>query len=121
MKTPEERQMFFNVSMSMRSFWWTQLYLNLFQHLHNLFHLMRYTMRQTHVPPNIIRSTKLRGAQHSPELAFRSTDFCVPENLIFSALPSRLPKSQILTFFSKKFAKNQLRNIPQKTLFCLIS
>ena len=32
-------------------------------------------------------STKLWGAQRSTELAFRSTDFHVPENLIFLALP----------------------------------
>ena len=43
-------------------------------------------MRQTSVPPNDTRSTKLRGTQGSPELAFRSTNFCVPENLIFLAL-----------------------------------
>ena len=35
---------------------------------------------------NVTRSAKLRGAQRSPELAFRSTDFRVPENLIFLAL-----------------------------------
>ena len=43
-------------------------------------------MRGTHVPPNVTRSTKLRGAQHSPEFAFKCTDFCVPENLVFPAL-----------------------------------
>ena len=43
-------------------------------------------MRQTHVPPNVTRSTKLGNRQHFPELAFRSTDFHVPENLIFPAL-----------------------------------
>ena len=43
-------------------------------------------MRQTHVTPNVTRTTKLRGAEHSPELAFRSTDFRVPGNLIFPAL-----------------------------------
>ena len=34
--------MFLNVSMSMRSFWWIQLHINLFQHLsfHNIFHLV---------------------------------------------------------------------------------
>ena len=32
-------------------------------------------------------STKLWGAQRSTELAFRSTDFHAPENLIFLALP----------------------------------
>ena len=39
----------------------------------------RYTMRQ-------IRSKKLQGAQPSPELGLRSTEFCAPENLIFPAL-----------------------------------
>ena len=43
-------------------------------------------MRRTGVLPNITRSTKLRGAQRSPEIAFRRTDFCVRENLIFPAL-----------------------------------
>ena len=43
-------------------------------------------MRQTHVSANSTRRTKLRGAQCSPEFAFRSTDFCVPENLIFPVL-----------------------------------
>ena len=43
-------------------------------------------MRRTCVPPNVTRSTKLRGAQHSPELAFRNTASCVPENQIFPAL-----------------------------------
>ena len=43
-------------------------------------------MRRTRVPPNVTRSTKLRGGQRSRELAFKSTDFLVPENLIFLAL-----------------------------------
>ena len=43
-------------------------------------------MRQTPAPPNITRSTLLEGVQCSPELVFGSMDFCVPENLIFSAL-----------------------------------
>ena len=43
-------------------------------------------MRRTRVPPNVTGSTKLRGAQRSPKLSFRSTDFRVPENLIFPAL-----------------------------------
>ena len=46
----------------------------------------RYAMRRTSVPPNVTRSTKLRGAQGSPELAFRSKVFRVPENIIFLAL-----------------------------------
>ena len=48
----------------------------------------RYTMRQTRVTPDITRSTKLQGAQHSPKLAFKNMDFCVTENLIFLALTS---------------------------------
>ena len=34
--------MFVNVPMSLRLFWWIQLYVNLFQHFyfHNLFHLV---------------------------------------------------------------------------------
>ena len=43
-------------------------------------------MRQTRVPPNVTRSTKLQGIQYSPELALRTMDFHVPENLIFPAL-----------------------------------
>ena len=43
-------------------------------------------MRETLVPPEVTRSTKLGGAEHSPELGFRSMDFRVPENLNFSAL-----------------------------------
>ena len=43
-------------------------------------------MTRTRVLPNIIRNTKLRQAKSSPETAFRSTDFRVPENLIFPAL-----------------------------------
>ena len=91
--------MFLNVSMWMTSFWWIQLYLNLFQHLffHSLFHYFiwytaRYTMRQTLVLANDTRSTILWGGQHCPELAFRNTDFSVPENLIFPALYSKTKK-----------------------------
>ena len=43
-------------------------------------------MRPTGVPCKVTRSTKLRGAQRSPELGLRSTAFRAPENLIFSAL-----------------------------------
>ena len=43
-------------------------------------------MRRTRVLPNATRSTELGGAQCSPELAFGSTEFLVPENLIFPAL-----------------------------------
>ena len=40
-------------------------------------------MSRKRVPHNVTRSTKLRGAQRSPELAFRGADFRVPENLMF--------------------------------------
>ena len=43
-------------------------------------------MRGMHVPCKVTRSTKLRGAQHSPKLGLESTDFCVQGNLIFPAL-----------------------------------
>ena len=43
-------------------------------------------MRRTRAPRKATRCTKLRGAQRSPELALRSTDFRAPENLIFPAL-----------------------------------
>ena len=39
-------------------------------------------MKRTCVSPNVKRSKKLRGTQHSPELPFRSTDPCVPDTLI---------------------------------------
>ena len=71
----------------MRSFWWIQLYMNLFQHLsfHNIFHSVQGTrgfqMRQIYnaacVPPKTSqgpRSTKLWDTKCSPELAFRSMD-----------------------------------------------
>ena len=45
-----------------------------------------YTVRPAHVPPKVTRKTKLRDTLCSPELSFRSTDFHVPENLIFPAL-----------------------------------
>ena len=45
-------------------------------------------MRRTRLPPKVARSRKLRGVQRSPELTFRSTDFRVPEILIFPALIS---------------------------------
>ena len=50
-----------------------------------IWYTARYTMRRTHVPPNVTRSAKLRDAQRS-KLAFRDTDFRVQVNLIFPAL-----------------------------------
>ena len=90
MKTPEERQCFLmSLSMSM-TFWWIQLYLTLVPHIsfhdHFTWYTVRYKIRQTHVPANGTTRTKSRGAQRSPEFAFRSMDFSVPENLIFPVL-----------------------------------
>ena len=48
----------------------------------------RYKMRRTRVPCKMTRSTKLWGAQRSPELGLRNMDFRAPENLIFPALQS---------------------------------
>ena len=70
----------------MRSFWWLQLYVNLFEHLsfHNLFHLVHGKMhnKANTCTSNVTRNTKLRGEQRSSELVFKGTEFCVPENLI---------------------------------------
>ena len=54
--------MFLNVSMSMRSFWWIQLYLHFFQHLsfHNLFHLVH---GEVHYEANMYLQTS-QGAQN---------------------------------------------------------
>ena len=43
-------------------------------------------MRRTRVPRKVTRSTELRGARRSPELALRSTEFRAPEHLNFSTL-----------------------------------
>ena len=70
-----------------------QLCLNLFQHLSLIYFIWctaRYNSIKTPVPTNNTRSAKLRGAQRSPELVFRSADLLLPENLIFPAL-IRLP------------------------------
>ena len=82
--------MFLNVSMSMRSFWWNSciwicfsIYTSI---IYFIWYTARYMMRWTRAPRNVTGSTKLWRAQCSPELAFRSTDFRVPENLIFPAL-----------------------------------
>ena len=43
-------------------------------------------MRRTRVPPTVTQITKLQGAQRFLEFDYRSTDFRVPENLIFRTL-----------------------------------
>ena len=58
-------------------------------------------MRRTRITPNVTRSTKLRGAQHSLELAFRSKDFRVSENLIFPVL-TRVLCMAILNKYASK-------------------
>ena len=92
MKTPEERQCFLMSSCQWgrsggHSCTWIcfNIYLSI---IYFIWYRTTYKMRQTRVPPNITRSTKLRGTQPSLQLAFRSMDFHVPENLIFSALYS---------------------------------
>ena len=66
------------------------MYPNLFQHLsfHNLFYLNHSEVHNgaKYVLPKVTRSPKLRSTQRFPELAFRRTDFRVPENLISPAL-----------------------------------
>ena len=89
MKIIEEHQCFLMSPFSMGLLWWMQLSLNLFQHFHFYWYMVRHTKRQTHVPPNVKRSTKLWGVQCSSESAFRSTDFYVPEKLIFPAQEAR--------------------------------
>ena len=69
-------------------------------------------MRLTHVPPNVTRSIILWGPQRSPELAFRSTDFCVAENLIF---PARFSAGKhgdniLQLFFGKKQKQTNKKN-----------
>ena len=97
MKTPDECQCFFMSSSQwghsgQYSCMWICFYIYL-PIIYFICCTARYTMRLTHIPTNIARSTKLRGTQRSPELAFRSTDFCVPENLIFLALLAQWMKS----------------------------
>ena len=88
--------MFLNISMTIKLFCssgcsctWTcfNIYLSI---IYFIWYTVRNTMKQICVPPNATRNTKLRGAQRSPELAFRSTDFHLPENVIFPVLMSIL-------------------------------
>ena len=89
MKTPEEHQCFLMSpcqwgSSGGHSCSWPCFNINIFI-IYLTWHTASYTMRRRHVSPHVTRSTILWGVQRSPELAFRSTDFCVPENLIFSS------------------------------------
>ena len=100
-KTPEECQCFFMSSCQWgRSGWYSCMWICFNIYLPIIYFICcmaRYTMRLTHVPTKITKSTKLRGTQCSPELAFRSTDFCVPENLIFPSLLTQWMKSNTKT------------------------
>ena len=60
-----------------------------------------YTMRRTRVPSNV-----KKGAQRSSELAFRSTDFRVPENLTYLALINHLNLPKQLHQFLWKTKKS---------------
>ena len=89
MKTPEEHQCFLMSpcqwgSSGGYSCTWPCFNINIFI-IYLTWHTASYTMRQRPVSPHVTRSTILWGVQRSPELAFRSTDFCAPENLIFSS------------------------------------
>ena len=101
MKTPEKCQSFFMSSYQWgRSGWYSCMWICFNIYLPIIYFICcmaRYTMRLTHVPTKITKSTKLRDTQCSPELAFRSTDFCVPENLIFPSLLAQWMKSNTKT------------------------
>ena len=56
---------------------------------------------------------KLRVEQRSPELAFRSMDFCVPENLIFPALSNA---NFVLLSFSSYRSINIWQKCGEKTI-----
>ena len=65
----------------------TWIYLNIFLYIvYFIWCIVRYKVRQTLVPRNVTRSTKLRGAQHAPGLALKNKEFRSPRNLIFPAL-----------------------------------
>ena len=83
--------MFLKISMSLRLFWQIQLYLNFFQHYLSIVYFIWYMVNWTCIPSNVTSSTKLWGTQCYPKFAFRSTDFRVPENLIFPAMDAPPP------------------------------
>ena len=87
MKTLEERQCFLISSCqwgysSEYSYTWNSfnIYLSI---IYFVWYMVRYIMRQTCLPPNVTKSTKLGRTQCYPELAFRSKHICIPENLNF--------------------------------------
>ena len=78
----------------------TWIYSNIFLSVvHFIWCTARYMVRQTLVPCNVTRSTKLRGALHSPELVLRSMEFQSPENLIFPALYKILKTQDVERMF----------------------
>ena len=65
----------------------TRIYFNIYLCItYFIWFMTSYTMRRTCVPRKVRRSTELRGVRRSPELFARSTDFRVPELLIFPVL-----------------------------------
>ena len=58
--------------------------------------MTNYTMMWTCVPRKVRRNPKLRGVRRSPELFARSTDFRVPETLIFPAKSTCLQEALVL-------------------------
>ena len=77
-------------------------------------------MRGTRVTCKVTRSTKLRGAQRSPELGLRSTDFRAPENLIFLALTFERIFSQTHSFLRKQ-TKAAHSNAAEKRISSMIN
>ena len=68
-------------------------------------------MRQTLVPRNVTRSTKLLGAQRAAELALRSTEFRSLENLNFPALIQEIKKMIVAKLFQ---GSNKIGTITNK-------
>ena len=73
---------------------------------------MRYTMRWTHQPRKVTRSTKLRGAQRSPELALRRTDFRAPENF-----PALAKTSTRIVKYVSRVVKSNPANFPIRSRY----
>ena len=65
----------------------TWIYFNIFLSIiYVIWCTVRYTVREILLLYNVARSRKLPGTQQSPKRAWRSTDFCSPENPFFPAL-----------------------------------
>ena len=110
MKTPEERQCFLMSPCHSGRYSCTEICFNIYLSIINfIWYMAKNTRRRTRVPPSVTRSAKLRGAQRSPELSFRSTNFCVPENLLFPAVCSI--KKGVLTNLAKFTEKHLYQSL----------